>query len=286
MDRSPSLWSRPASRGRGVQHWLHVLSGDRDSPVALDETGYATVSPDTQPGELAALYLTSPVCAIVAILRVEAAAEPAPTDLTVEERYWRTVAVTTPVVVFDPPIELAQIRADDTLSASHAVQMNFQRSVFALTTEQWEAFLTLASRAHPQLREQLDSPTAGTKQVPFASERQLEDYVVDNLDQMATHIGGGPVRLAELARDGIAGRQPVLNGSRSRPDLVVAMLGNDPDVVENYLVVELKNRPAAATELASKRCIRVDPNCRESKECWRQSAYSLRAERRSTVDAG
>jgi hypothetical protein len=207
----------------------------------VDATVSGSGSADAHVGQLTFLYVTRPVGGVVAVLSVAGPPRVPDIDLAAARSWAKTIVDYQVHAVFDPPIPIAELRDDLVRGASYPVRRNMNLTVAALTEEETGAFVELAAHRQPDLLTSLAEDAAREEPLTFASERNLEQWLIDNLDRLSDLDTAG-YRLADAATDGIAGRQPTLPTSDTRPDLVLVD-ERDPGH-EHFVVVEVKNVPA------------------------------------------
>lgn len=235
LTAGPTHHSKADLPRRWLHAWRHSVWTKRDVAIGAGQHISGTCAPEARVGDTALMYVTRPTAAIVAATRFVSDPVPASADLPAHGGHFRTMNQQEVVAILEPPVALATMRDDSTLAATSAVRQNFRRSVFELSQAAWDRFVVAANLGSAE-REVLDALVDHRR--TFDTERELEDYLVDHLDLLAPLLGENGLRLAIVGQEGFRGRQPVLPGTDTRPDLLVV------SPTGHLMVVEVKNAAA------------------------------------------
>lgn len=234
--------------------WLTVWRAeiwDRASDAFhVGATVNGSASADAHVGQLTFLYVTRPVGGIVAVLSVTRPPRVPDTEVAAAYPWAKTIVDYTVHAVFDPPLSIVELRADATLGASYPVRRNMNLTVAALDEEETAALVRICAARQPGLLEALEAIATPEPPLAFTSEVELEQWLVDHLHRLS-EIDGTNYRLAEPTVDGIAGRQPTLPTSDTRPDLI--LVDDRGEDGHQFVIVEVKNsaaRPEHVGQLA------------------------------------
>lgn len=207
---------------------------DLDPENGIDSYGWWTCHKDTQKGDLAFLWRTTPKRDIGYLMQAESDAYSLSEDDEASKMGWDYGCDFHSLYKFKNPITIQDLHKEPYLQDWGAYRANFRRLVFNIPPEHWQRLTQLASHMNPGYRKFIN----GIEKEPIARsilrEEQIEETLVRDLKLL--HPFGYNLRLYVDPDDGTIGRQMVCKAHGGRIDLLCI-----DGKKKRYVVIELKN---------------------------------------------
>lgn len=238
--------SRKATDGQRVSHWLWVTTpefyaeadgSDReylDPASGVDSDGWWTCHRDTEKGDLALLWRTTPRRDIGYLMQARSDAY-ALNDADSRKRGWSFACEFVVRTKLKNPLTLAEIQSIPHLHDWGALRGNFQRSAFAIPDDHWIRLVRLIEKKNKGAVAAIHA--AESHKVPrrVLLEEDIENRLAEDLSAFRKH----GLRLE------LRSRQTVCTSNGGRIDLLCY-----DKAAERFVVIELKAVRAGRNTLA------------------------------------
>jgi len=226
-----------ATDERAVTHWLWVTKPefyaeadgrdreDLDPASRADSDGWWTCHRDTQKGDLALLWRTTPRRDIAYLMQARSDAY-ALDDARSRKRGWSFACEFVVRMKLKNPLTLAEIKSVARLHDWSALRGKFQRSAFAIPDDHWARLVRLIEKKNKGSASAFRA--AESHQVPrrVVLEEDIENHLAADLSAFKKH----GLRLE------LRSRQTVCTSNGGRIDLLCY-----DKAAERFVVIELKN---------------------------------------------